>query len=108
MNKIMFSILVLLGLAVTDAHGQSKQDTARYHYKSRIKENWVKVNSVDIPEGVQRTLRGSEYEGWTVLGVYRNDDSSEFKVELTKSGETKTYWFDLDGNRLHLHRKKSS
>jgi len=105
MKKAIF-VLVLIGLITVEVSAQSKGDSARYHYESAIKEDWVKLDSASVPAGVQRTLKGPDYQGWTVFCVWRNADTSEFKVELTKLGETRIYWFDLNGNRLHRNRKQ--
>jgi uncharacterized lipoprotein NlpE involved in copper resistance len=103
MKKLMFSVLALIGLTAVAANAQSNRDTTKHH--SMQKENWVKLASTDIPSALQQTLKGPDYAGWTVSAVYRNADSTKYKVELTKDGETKAHFFDQNGNPLH--RKKS-
>jgi len=100
MKKLMFSVLVLIGLTAVGVKAQSQGDTTKH----RSMQNMVAVASADIPAGLQTTLKGSDYAGWTVSSVSRNAESTRYKVVLTKSGETKTHWFDQNGNPLH--RKK--
>jgi hypothetical protein len=57
------------------------------------------IKAADLPQAVKDTIE-SDYKEWTISKAYVFETTSEYEVEFTKEGQTKTIKFDKDGNVL--------
>ena len=60
----------------------------------------TKITFAELPDAVQKTLKGESYSGWEVTNVYqitKADTGKEYEVELKKNQETQTVLFNADG-----------
>jgi hypothetical protein len=62
-------------------------------------DDLIKVRTSELPAMVTQTLGNSEYSGWTISSAYRTKTNDQYLVEVKKGTQTKTYWFDKNGNR---------
>lgn len=85
-----------------------------------------RIQATELPDPVKRTLEGAEYRGWLISGAFKADasqmmnadttsadpnrqgnanatgaeDEELYIVELKNGAETKTLWFDSEGQQL--------
>lgn len=62
-----------------------------------VQDEKVKITENELPEAVKSTLKGEDYQEWSVNAVYHLKNADQYEVELTKEAETKTLKFDKDG-----------
>jgi hypothetical protein len=89
----------------TDTSGVnvSKDEPNRDSYNSTVatdKNDLIKIRTSELPAMVTQTLGNSNYAGWTVTSAYRTKANDEYLVEVKKDSQTRSYWFDKNGNRI--------
>lgn len=55
------------------------------------------IKAADLPQAVKNTI-AADYKEWTISKAYVVEATTEYEVEFTKEGQTKTVKFDKDGN----------
>lgn len=55
------------------------------------------IKAADLPQTVKNTI-AADYKEWTISKAYVVEATTEYEVEFTKEGQTKTVKFDKDGN----------
>ena len=64
------------------------------------KNDMIKIRISELPSMVTQTLGNSDYAGWTIVNAYRTKGNDQYLVEVKKGSQTRSYWFDKNGNRL--------
>jgi hypothetical protein len=68
----------------------------------------IKIRASELPAMVTQTLGNSDYQGWSVVTAYRTSANDQYKVDVKKGTQTKSYWFDKNGNKLEAGSKAGS
>jgi hypothetical protein len=76
---------------------QSPRHTERVEFAP---EDIVRLQSVEVPPALRKTLDNAEYEGWENGIIHRNIISNEYKVEIQRLQEVRTYYFDQNGEPI--------
>lgn len=91
------------GDQTSDQNDDSYQNQNRDKYNSVSpvnKNDMIKIRISELPSMVTQTLGNSDYAGWTIVNAYRTKGNDQYLVEVKKDSQTRSYWFDKNGNRL--------
>jgi hypothetical protein len=86
-----------------DQNDDSNLNQNRDRYNSVTptdKNDMIKIRISELPSMVTQTLGNSDYAGWTIVNAYRTKGNDQYLVEVKKGSQTRSYWFDKNGNRL--------
>jgi hypothetical protein len=81
----------------------SPEEPNRDTYNSTVaieKNDLIKIRISELPAMVSQTLGNSDYTDWTIVSAYRTKESDQYLVDVKKGSQTRSYWFDKNGNRL--------
>jgi len=130
MKKLTLAFCLMVG-GIFAANAQDTTSVDKQQYptqgaQSTDQDSREKINSRDLPDGVKRSLEGTEFRGWLINSAYKmkgtlnasdlNQDSTNqadssavskpeteglaseiYVVELKNGAQTKTIRFDKDG-----------
>jgi hypothetical protein len=60
----------------------------------------IKIQREEVPLFLQKILQDEKYRGWESGGVFRNEQSTMFKVEARDGMNNRTFYFDQQGKLL--------
>lgn len=93
MKKLFFvSAAALLSASVFAAPVYSVNTT-----RMEVVQEKKEIKAEDLPQAVKNTIE-ADYKEWTINKAYLFEATTEYEVEFTKEGQTKTVKFDKDGN----------
>jgi hypothetical protein len=93
MKKLFFvSAAALLSASVFAAPVYSINAT-----RIEVLQEKKEIKVVDLPQAVKNTI-AADYKEWIISKAYVFEATTEYEVEFTKEGQTKTVKFDKNGN----------
>ena len=92
MKKLFFvSAAALLSLSAITAPVYSMNT------RMEVLQEKKEIKPEDLPKAVKDTI-AADYKEWAISKAYIFEATTEYQVEFTKEGQTKTVKFDKDGN----------
>ncbi|MEJ0029901.1 MAG: hypothetical protein WDO15_05835 [Bacteroidota bacterium] len=102
---ILITSCVALFAVASYAQDTTKTKPSQQQSDQIRKDNmkgWTQVQSTEVPANLRTTLSGTQYSGWEMGTIYKNE-SGEYRLNTTSgtSGAAgtngKTYYFDKNG-----------
>jgi hypothetical protein len=60
----------------------------------------IRMVREEVPPFLQKILQDEKFRGWENGGIYRNEEGTNFKVEVMDGMNNRTYYFDKEGTLL--------
>ncbi len=97
-----------IAFAQQDTTETPTEDTTAFHMINSAelamltKQNEKAIKAEELPEGVQKTLQGDKYKGWTVESAtaVQGKESVTYKVIVTDGTKKETLTLDEKGNAI--------
>lgn len=110
MKKLILSIaaMLMIGMATVYAQSDTLSNTSSAKpkpqkpttYQTQVPKGYMNMKSDDLPASLRTTLRGEEYTGWEQGTFYQNRTDNQYLVRIGTGNDTKSYYFDRNGQRV--------
>lgn len=104
MKRVIFSLIAVLfafvavNAQVTDTTRQRQQTQPGINQGQQ--DDYVRIRIEELPDEVQTTLEGNEYNNWEVSNAYRSNTTGNYRIEVRNGAQTKMLMFDEEGKLL--------
>jgi hypothetical protein len=101
MKTILLSTFIACTTINAFAQEQNNDSTTQTPYENKVnvqyqKLNMIPVSAEDVPKGLKKTLKQSQYHGWERGSILRTPDGKMYQVQLDNTQKT-IYRFDAQG-----------